>query len=151
RTLAIFWPDFKLLTDDARTSWIYALYVVYFQQSDPVFAPAALNSAVASFTKAVEHELKSRIFLDFRKSMRSDTKLMPILHGATKADPITKFIVRSYPKIMLGEMCGAIKDCMKPTSHPILSELRTWIMQRCPSLLSGGPVLVALSALPSIS
>jgi hypothetical protein len=136
-TVQSFWPSFARLGQKTKNKWIFALHQAHFHAEADGLRAEMEETAVAWFAKAVELEVMSKIFLQFRDFVRRDSTL---LHAAQEdgayestSAPLVKFISRNNPKLMLGDMAQAIK-LSRNSSSCVFVELRKWIAAKCPAV-----------------
>src|SRR5207249_5393141 len=103
-----YWPSFKLLGDRTRGRWLTALYHVTFTAKlEARLRPPLLEGAIVSFAKAVEGELRERIFKAAKLALASQGEAKPrkkTLDRSQPADRFVLFVSGRETNLTLGEM-----------------------------------------------
>jgi hypothetical protein len=130
------WPDFNRLSPEARQYWAFGAYQANFHSEEQQgFWQNKTDAAVASFAKAVEWELKTRLFNKWRDAVRPNI-LASAAKGGDETLILLKFVRNSNPKITLGQMFESLKRSDK-SNDPLAFSLRSWTIKNCPDLLKG--------------
>src|SRR5262249_53510016 len=112
------------------------------------FSQSQAEVAVAFLAKAVEWELKTRLFSDWRDSVRQDAALSAV-NETNHTAIVVRFVRSPTPKITLGQMFQCLQRSDK-SNDPFLSSLRSWANKNCPNVLESA-VLNALRELAPLS
>ena len=132
--LCSLWSQFARLSPQGRQYWAFGEYQANFHSEEQQgFWQSKMDAAVASFAKAVEWELKTRLFNEWRNSVRANTQLVAM--QVTKENSILlKFVRNTNPKITLGQMFESLERASKSTD-PLSYSLLSWTKAHCPDLL----------------
>jgi tetratricopeptide (TPR) repeat protein len=129
------WPAFAVLREDSRSRWLYAAAQAHADCLGPEFQAACFNSAIREYGWVLEHELRDRVFGEFRKAVLSDPHLRKTLERdflKDTKDPFLRF-VQQRPEIGLGAMVNEIKHCGESKRETEQSFFR-WLRGRFPRI-----------------
>lgn len=147
--ISAFWPGFSRLHPKTREYWIFGVYQANFHSNEQQgFSQSQAEAAVAFLAKAVEWELKTRLFNKWRDSVRQDASLSAVKDTDDTA-VLLRFVRSPNPKITLGQMFQCLQRSDK-SNDPALSSLRSWANKHCPDVLKSA-VLDALRELSPLS
>lgn len=137
--LKVHWPSMDDLIPEAQGKWIFGSYLILISPVDEQLRLRMAQTAAAHFGTAVELELKSRVFGEFRKHVSRSSDLRSLVSRKNSwvkdDDPFRQFLVSQKPNRMtLGQMHRAFKDCEK-SNRDILRKFNRWVRQNRPPLL----------------
>jgi tetratricopeptide (TPR) repeat protein len=144
-----FWPGFGRLHPRTREYWVFGVYQANFH-SEPQqgFSQRQAEVAVTFLAKAVEWELKTRLFSNWRDSVRQNAAFSAVNETPDTAI-VVRFVRSPAPKITLGQMFQCLQRSDK-SNDPFLSSLRSWTNNNCPNVLKSA-VLNSLRELAPLS
>jgi hypothetical protein len=149
--LCSLWTEFKLLNDQTRQLWAYGVHQAnFYSEEQQGFAQSRTDAAVAFFAKAVEWELKTRLFNKWGDSVRRNEPPSTTNSSRSETAVLLRFVTSANPKITLGQMYHSLRHADE-SSDPLLSSLRSWANKNFPNLLRNQEALNALSQLAQLS
>ena len=132
------WSSMDHLTPGAQAKWICGSCIILHSPVDKLQQPHLAQAAAAQFGMAVELELKSTVFGEFRDYVYQCSALRSLVENKSswgKDEKSFKFLVSHEPiKMPLGEMHRAFRDCKK-SNRELLREFNRWVRQNRPPLL----------------
>ena len=132
-------PPYPQILLHSQKKWIYAAYRAFFQ-SDSGFQHDDNETAIFSFAKAVELDLKNKIFEPFKTVVRQELWTSAVTTDAAyekRLIPLAKFVAKHKGKIMLGEMADSIL-ASRELSKETAIKFRRWIEKHCPQTYTSG-------------
>jgi tetratricopeptide (TPR) repeat protein len=127
------WPTFANLCEQSREEWCTGMYQLYcdsLRQAE--FRPRLFEDAVKHFGKAVELEVRSRVFKKFREevSTKSGTPVPPQvdLQKYSWLRNLTAFVTSEDVNLNLEKMTAIIKNSKK-SSLPLAASFSAWLQQ----------------------
>jgi tetratricopeptide (TPR) repeat protein len=131
----IYWPTFSRLGDGARGRWLAGLlHMTYTSRLEPRLRQPLLEDAVVAFAKAVEGELKERVFGPSRIALEGQAQAKARLGNLDRSQPehrFVLFVIGKEKKLTLGEMQTVLAATRK-SQEGLSSEFRAWLMPRVP-------------------
>jgi len=133
------WPAYKSLGDPARKKWLHACCLMYYMPSlEPAQKAGWYQSAAFNFALAVEIEMKTRMFGQFKVEMKSNERLKKVANQGrshTETRPFCEYLLSPGSGVFtLGNMHWVLKNCGE-SQQPVLREFRDWLRKRNPVLL----------------
>jgi tetratricopeptide (TPR) repeat protein len=128
------WPQYRELGPDARRKWLTAVCVMhYFPPMAPQQRQTLLEESAGAFCKAIEIELRARIFDAYKR----ETQKNPTLRNHVKeslssvgAEPFCKYLLAQCP-LTLGEMVKILSLSRAPCV-PVFRDFDAWLTQSFP-------------------
>jgi hypothetical protein len=140
------WPAFRLLANGSRDRWVDGLDRMTLASGPQArLRSTLLENAVFSFAKAVEGELKDRVFRPAKTALEG--RALAAKSRAVALDPrqpehrFVLFVLGKEKKLMLGEMQQVLAASRK-SREGLSEDLRTWLGTR----LSGWEELIGILA-----
>jgi tetratricopeptide (TPR) repeat protein len=133
------WPTYGRLSDEARGIWRFASIQTYY---NPVILPTLARqyrqTGAVQFAKAVEIELRQRVFEGFKSEARGDAAIVTVAEEAKKdqnAGRFAEFLV-GKGKLALGEMAFILREARLGKGE-LFKHFGEWTRQHFPSLDEG--------------
>ena len=130
------WPSVDDLTPAAREEWICGSRMLLIPSVQERTNRPMSRAAATQFGKAVELELKSRVFGKFRGhvAQSSDLQTLREKRNAWRKDaPFCRFLVSQKP-LTLGEIYSVLKHCGK-SDLDMVKKFKDWVQENWPPLL----------------
>ena len=138
------WRSVGDLTPEAQAKWICGSCMILNPPVDELQHRQLAQAAAFQFGTAVELELKSRVFGEFRDYVCQCSGLRSLVENKSswgEDERFFKFLVSQKPmKMPLGQMHRAFRDCKK-SERDILRKFNRWVRQNRPPLLKNLRVL----------
>lgn len=135
--LSEYWPSFAGLDQKAKDEWVYAIIETHFCAAQGHIRDTYRRKAVAAFAQAVELELSSKVFVQFRKDASQDLRLRELAAVAIreKSEELTPFarFIEGKQSLTLGQMAYILGQS-KNSNHPLFREFAAWVQLRHPRL-----------------
>jgi hypothetical protein len=132
------WGRFGLLCEAAQREWIFALYGHHIESQKHTGIGTSMQQwAGVAFAKAVELELRDKVFFPFREFVLKNEALRALALGDLaheEAKELCRFILEK-PEITLGQMGWAMKVAGRSRSA-LLKRFGTWLGNNCRELMN---------------
>ncbi len=130
-----YWPSFNLLGDKARDAWLTGLlHLTHTARREARLRSPILESAVVSFAKAVEGELRERVFKPAKAAFESLGQAKARAGSLDRSQPehrFVLFVIGQQAKLNLGDM-QRVLAATRESREGLSSELRAWLSARIP-------------------
>jgi hypothetical protein len=107
------WRTYDKMSEEARGIWRFASVQTYYNASDlPTLAPRYRQTGAEKFAKAVEIELRTRVFEKFKTEIKGNDRLKVTAEQSRKdqrAGPFAEFLVKKG-KLTLGQMKALLSE-----------------------------------------
>ncbi|MBZ5561808.1 MAG: hypothetical protein LAP13_05245 [Acidobacteriia bacterium] len=125
------WPTYGRLGNEAREALLYAACLTYYLASiQPALAPQLAQTGGEKHAKAVEIELRERVFVWFRKVVSRDSTLKAVavhLCEDKTAGPFARFLVRNG-RLTLGQMHFILTQAV-PGNGELFARFGKWVSE----------------------
>lgn len=132
-----YWPPFAVLGEKASEEWVFGIMETHFCAVGGRMRDTYLRKANAAFAQAVELELSSKIFVEFRKCA-APAKVRPLAIQAVKEEnkeltPFANFVL-GKSELGIGQM-AYILDHSGTSKYALFQEFAAWVRSNYPSVL----------------
>ena len=137
KLVAMHWPSLALLSGEAREEWLNAVWQLHFRPSDGEISRGALRNAALCAIRAVEIELRQRLFLPFREMASSNATFRSFAGDYRRSASFLGMICRflaNRDEITFGQMVGTVEFAAN-NNDPISTELYRFAKHYAPVVL----------------
>ena len=135
--LQLQWPAFVRLGPGSATDWLFGCWSLCWLREPAEFRSNFYKSAAMAFAKAVEAELKGRVFLPFRDTVRKSPEKIALAKAglSDSKNQLARFVADEGLVLSLGAMLHELSTRLPGIS----SEFRTWMVGKHPDLVRQSP------------
>lgn len=125
-----YWPALRSLSEESQKDWVKGVLAAHDDSRFGVLGTSRYDFAIDSMGKALERELKTRVFEPFASAARSDKSQSGLGADAEDSDAMRYFarFIRE-PKnayLTLGQMCAVLNKARRPKS-PLSQRFGGWL------------------------